>query len=154
MCFIITSVSSSHAWEPLALLSCLLQDLLFPICSFLWTFLGFPLNTTVLILLLHSQSLPAVFTPVWGIFFAFQLTALPLIFLLMQEAQHLSGLQFCTAKLVPWWGFLDPCSPHVCPLDDICSSLLIGLCASNRPSFKTAAQELLKTWMWSFHRRA
>lgn len=64
----------------------------FPFCSFcLWTFLGFLFNRTVLILLLHTLSLPAVFSPVRGISSASLLTALPLILFVMQEAQHLSG---------------------------------------------------------------
>lgn len=89
-----------------------------------------------------------------GNFFCFSVNCLATHFLANAGSPASLWPSFCTARLVPWWGFLDPCSPHICPLDDICSSLLTGLCASNRPSFKTATQELLKTWMWSFHRRA
>lgn len=106
-----------------------------PFC--LWTFLGFLFNRTVLILLLHTLSLPAVFSPVWGISSASLLTALPLIPLVMQEAQHLSGPH----SSQPGWSLGEIFWTLVLLMSiRYCSSFLTGYMALQSSIFSTAAQ--------------
>lgn len=145
MYFVITSVSSSRACEsPCPPFPSLLGSS-FLVCSLcVWPFLGFLFNRTVLILLLYTLSLPAVFSPVWGIFFCISVNCLATHSVGSAGSPASLWPSFLTARLVLGEVFWTPVllmsvSYMQQPPNGICGCLVVHLL--------NCCPEFLKVWM-------